>query len=280
MSQEVSKKTRKIYGAGTINFCRQNGLAATIRALLYRYRSYKNDKRLKRLDTESVFSEIFRNGEWGKWGRDESVSGPGSSLESTKNIRMHLPKIFKLFKIRSIIDAPCGDFNWMRAVPLDTNVLYTGIDIVPALVRNNKEKYGTEQYSFICSNIIKDGIPPGDLLICRDCLFHFSYSDIISALSNFCNADIKYILTSTHLNNSSFENRDIVTGGFRLIDLFSTPFCLPSDVMYRVEDYVSPFPPREMCLWTTDQVKSALRHASRSYSRTSPFQIQAASTLP
>ena len=41
-------------------------------------------------------------------------------------------------------------------------------------------------------------------------------------LNNYLISDIKYILLTSHLNTENkFENRNIVTGDFRKIDLFS-----------------------------------------------------------
>ena len=245
---------RRVFGLGTVRYFRRHGARATLEALADRYHSYRKERRLRGLETLKVFDNIYLEGEWG---RDETVSGPGSTLAYTENIRGHLPKIAESLNVRTLIDAPCGDFNWMSAVSLP-QVSYIGIDIVQALVASNQSKYGDERRRFIHGNIIKDALPNGDLLMCRDCLFHLSYSDIFQALRNICHSDIKYLFTTTHLNNG-FENRDIATGGARRIDLFSEPFCFPPDVLYRVEDYIKPFPAREMCVWTMDQVKTAVR---------------------
>src|SRR5262249_48072014 len=46
----------------------------------------------------------------------ESVCGPGSSLSQTDEIRRMLPLLISETGTRSFLDAPCGDFNWMRHV--------------------------------------------------------------------------------------------------------------------------------------------------------------------
>ena len=43
----------------------------------------------------------------------------------------------------SLLDAPCGDFNWMRHVPLG-GVSYTGADVVPELIARNRRDYGRD----------------------------------------------------------------------------------------------------------------------------------------
>ena len=50
------------------------------------------------------------------WGNRESVSGDGSTLAYTHNLRHELAKFLRAFRVVSMFDAPCGDFNWMRAV--------------------------------------------------------------------------------------------------------------------------------------------------------------------
>ena len=65
-------------------------------------------------------------------------------------------------------------------------------------------------------------------------------------------------MMTNHLNTTGFTNTDIKAGDFRLIDFYLEPFGLPRDVLFRVADYVYPYPQREMCVWTREQVASAL----------------------
>jgi hypothetical protein len=57
---------------------------------------------------EQVFTKIFQSN---RRIRDESVSGPGSSLEQTVEIRQRLPVLFEDLKVRSLLHAGCGDFH-------------------------------------------------------------------------------------------------------------------------------------------------------------------------
>jgi hypothetical protein len=80
---------------------------------------------------------------------------------------------------------------------------------------------------------------------------------------NFVESDIPWLLTTTHINKNNFKNKDIYSGDFRLIDLFSEPFNLPDEVHYRILDFVDPFPQREMCLWSREEVRIALDGMSK-----------------
>ena len=107
-------------------------------------------------------------------------------------------------------------------------------------------------------DLISGKFPPADLMICRDCLFHLSYSDTRSVLENFVASGIPYLLTTSHKNDGTIVNRDIQTGSFRVMDLFAPPYNFPRETLARIDDWVAPDPEREMCLWTREQVVAIL----------------------
>ncbi len=96
-------------------------------------------------------------------------------------------------------------------------------------------------------------------MICRDCLFHLSYEDTKQLLDNFVQSNIPYLLTTTYHNDTSFKNKDIITGHFRMIDLFSPPYNFPKEVLFKIDDWVAPESPRSMCLWSKDQIIEAIK---------------------
>jgi len=172
---------------------------------------------------------------------------------------MQLPKLLAQFSIRTIYDAPCGDFNWMSMVDLETpQIDYRGADIVNFVIERNRARFSGPLRRFEVANIITAPFPDADLWICRDALFHFSYADIRLTLRHFVESNVKYILTTTHIPTPQFQNRDIPTGEYRPLDLFAPPFDLPIDVLFRITDYVEPYEPREMCLWSREQFIAAV----------------------
>ena len=84
----------------------------------------------------------------------------------------------------------------------------------------------------------------------RDCLFHLSYEDIEKFLKNLSSVEYKYLLTTTHHTDNDFENTNIISGDWRLIDLFSHPFNFDANrVIDRVDDYPKGHnTPRQMIL--------------------------------
>ena len=213
--------------------------------------------KLKGRDAGEIFSDIYKEN---VWENDESVSGDGSTLEYTANLRRELPALFEKFEIRSILDAPCGDYNWFRHVKRD-DVDYVGGDVVTELIGRNNERFSDKQTRFIELDIISDELSKSDLWFCRDVLFHFSFDDIFKTLENFVRSEIKYLFTTTHTKCS--ENLDILTGQFRLLNLLRKPFCLPEPI-YAIDDWIEGFPERQMCLWTREAVAETLNKRSGS----------------
>lgn len=126
--------------------------------------------------TKNKFNKIHANNSWNS---EESASGLGSELKNTTVIRSELPKLFKKLKVKIFLDAPCGDFNWMKKVNL-SGIKYIGGDIVEALIANNTPKYANKNKQFKLLDITKDNLPKANLMLCRDCLVHLSYKDIIT----------------------------------------------------------------------------------------------------
>lgn len=159
------------------------------------------------------------------WQGAQSVSGPGSDLEQTAMIRKRLPTLFEGYGIRTVLDIPCGDFSWMKDVPLRLSQ-YIGADIVNDLVNTNNALYADRCRSFTKLDAVKDHLPRVDLILSRDCLVHFSASDVIAALRNFQRSRSSYLLTTTFTGRQ--HNISIETGRWRPINLEAPPFNLLS----------------------------------------------------
>jgi hypothetical protein len=212
-------------------------------------------KVMHQLSLEERFSKIYEIDYWG----NATKSGAGSTLASTENLRKQLPKLFEQFKIKTVFDGPCGDFNWMQLVIKETAIDYIGGDIVSAIVEENQKRYSSDKAKFIKVDLTKDSLPIADLMICRDCLFHLSYEDSKLVLENYLKSNIPYLLTTSYKNDNTFKNKDILTGHFRVIDLFSSPYQFPKDTLYEIEDWLEPESPRSMYLWSRTQIIEAVK---------------------
>lgn len=209
---------------------------------------------------EDKFTLIYRTNYWSS----ETPSGHGSTFEYTANLRKELPSLFRDWEIKSVLDVPCGDYSWMQKILCEIDVEYVGGDIVKPLINDLSEKYGTDKTRFVHLDLTVDSLPKTHLLFNRDCLFHFSYQDIKLVLANFLKSGTPYFMTTTHVNLDDFDNFDITTGGFRLIDIFSTPFNFPKNPLATVNDWLPPDNPRVMCLFERNQVAEALNSFGKS----------------
>lgn len=217
---------------------------------------------LKMSSQKERFSEIYNKN---LWSSSESGSGEGSEIRYTEKLRKWLIINIHLLRINTLVDAPCGDFNWMKLVLPNVNVDYLGLDIVDSVIAQNKSKYSSDKINFEVANICEDKLPNCDLVMVRDCLFHLSYDDINRFLDNLSNTDYKYLLTTTHIVNKKFKNKNIATGDFRLIDLFSFPFSFDGEkVKSRVDDFPEGYPvKREMILIEKRYVPNKLSDFSK-----------------
>jgi hypothetical protein len=214
--------------------------------LLIRYKEYDknlfiyNDLKNKIDKTDSltnirinrpvaVFESIY---EQNLWGDPESKSGTGSNLVQTAIIRKEIPNIVKQFGIKSMLDAPCGDYYWMKEIKeqlIKYGVKYTGADIVPAIVKDNNARYSNALTIFIQLDIINNVPPKVDLIFSRDCLVHLSYQDIYDALRQFKKSGSVYLLTTTFTGNRL--NKNIHTGDWRPLNLLAPPFSFPKSLL-------------------------------------------------
>lgn len=89
-------------------------------------------------------------------------------MTQTAEIRRLLPLLIGDLDVKTMLDIPCGDWHWMKDVPLLTD--YIGADIVPELVEQNQQLYGNETYRFLNLDLIRDDLPKVDLVLSRDVL--------------------------------------------------------------------------------------------------------------
>ena len=129
------------------------------------------------------------------------------------------------WNVRSLVDAPCGDFNWMRHVLGDRDLAYTGVDIVAEVIDANSSVYASETRRFVCADMTRDDLPKADMIVCRDGLVHLSFADARAAIRNFRRSGSRYLLATTFVNHS--RNRDVATGSWRALNLQAAPFPSP-----------------------------------------------------
>ncbi len=180
-------------------------------------------RQVRGLSRRERFARIFTTN---RWGDAESVSGPGSRVDATEGLRRELPRLLERLGIRTLLDAPCGDANWISQVRLPLREYY-GVDIVPEVVelasRRSFPDDGCKR-AFSVRDIVSDELPKADLVLCRDTLIHLSNQNVCSALTNFRRTGARYLVANVDLRLR--RNRDIEVGNTRPVNLAIEPFRL------------------------------------------------------
>lgn len=227
--------------------------AALYRRALGRARSLL---RRGRATMESTFEPFYAQN---LWGDEESGSGPGSSLAKTARLRRELPALLSELRVRTLLDAPCGDFNWMRETALDLE-LYTGADVVRSIVERNRRLYEDARRRFLVLDVTRDRLPRADLVLCRDMLVHLSFRHAAAAIENFRRSGSEYLLTSTYPGWT--RNEDVSTGGFRPLNLQLPPFDFPPPLRFLDEkepDERAHYHGKGLGLWRLADLQGRLR---------------------
>ncbi len=155
-----------------------------------------------------------------------------------------------------MVDAPCGDFKWMREVELPVEK-YIGVDVVKELIDANNQAYANAQREFRHLDLVENVLPKVDLVFNRDVLIHLSYADIFRFIARLKQGGCTYLLT-THFPEQA-ENRDIPTGEWRPVNLEIAPFGFPKPLRTISEKYTANPEHADKCLalWRIDAIPVA-----------------------
>lgn len=176
-----------------------------------------------------IFRRIYR---LNRWNSAATVSGVGSSLEQTANLRRELPPLLARHQIKTLLDAPCGDLLWLRHVAGLELDHYIGVDIVPELIAKLAAAPPIPGAEFRQLDVMSGRLPRADAVLCRDLLVHLNNQQILRCLRNFRSSGSTYVLTTTFPKH---RNEDIVIGRWRPVNLEAEPFNFPPPLDVIVE---------------------------------------------
>ena len=145
----------------------------------------------------------------------------------------------------SLLDVPCGDHFWMNRF-LDTrdDVLYTGMDIVPALIQHHQEKYPSKRYPrrrFLHGDIVHEEIGGGGdggsdggsdgegkyhLILCRMMMQHLKSTDVMSVLHRISTSGAHAALLTTIATKVNMELNTAKSDRYRPLNLEIPPYML------------------------------------------------------
>lgn len=204
---------------------------------------------------EAVFTQVYQSAGWGS---AESGSGTGSELRATAEVRERLPGLLSRLGATSMLDAPCGDLNWMRHVELPVRNYY-GVDIVPSVITENRQRFGHAHRRFAVADLTRDKLPRADVILCRDCIVHVSFEDAALILENFRATGATWLLLNTYPEVD--RNRNQFTGGnWRRLNFRLPPFNFPEPVESFPDG--GDIDPSRLALWRLEDLPRVARNAS------------------
>jgi hypothetical protein len=186
-----------------------------------RFLAHRNE--LDGLPPQELFTAIWRTN---LWGAETSASGLGSEDAATATLRRELPQLFRRLRIETLLDLPCGDFGWMSRIELGLKT-YLGADIVAELIAENTRRHATAdgRVRFAHLDLLQDGLPKMDAILCRDCLVHLSFANINRALAQLRASGSRFLIATTFTDHD--RNEDAADGDWRMLNLERAPFGFP-----------------------------------------------------
>ena len=209
------------------------------------YRNFSKSK-FSKYDLKRRFEIIY---DQNYWESGESRSGIGSEINNTKAVVKALKDVIKNYNIRSIVDIPCGDFNWMSTISMK-KINYIGLDIVKDVIDINNKQYKKNNINFFWSDITSSELPSSDLMFVRDCLVHLSFDDIKKSVNRIKESQSEYLMSTSFINIKT--NLDIYSADWRPINLEKTPFNFPKPIITINEECNEMngiYSDKSICLW-------------------------------
>lgn len=162
---------------------------------LKRRRDRRNQQlRNRSRSARAVFSEIYANNQWG--GAAGAIfSGGGSRGPAADSYSDCVIDFIRRHGVSSVVDLGCGDFHIGSRIAPHVDV-YTGVDVVPAVVSHHQSAHGSEKVRFVCLDAAEDVLPEGELCLIRQVLQHLSNAQIQRILSKL--GQYKYVIITEH----------------------------------------------------------------------------------
>jgi len=161
-----------------------------------------------------------------RWKSEETRSGGGSTMSATKEYRRKLAVLVERLGVKSILDAGCGDCNFMERWLEGRDITYIGVDIVPEAVEDcRKQCARSPNMSFQVADITTSKLPDCELVIVKDVIQHLSVWDAFLAVQNVQATKAEWLLIN-HFADTDV-NRDTYVHGGGYYNMCLPPFNLP-----------------------------------------------------
>lgn len=170
-----------------------------------------------------IFQSVYENQRWGHG------SGPGSKPENTVEYRAFLKRFMEANRVRSVTDLGCGDWQFSHMIDW-SQVDYLGLDVVPEIVAQNRNRFALPNVRFEEFTSIDD-LPGGDLLLSKEVLQHLPNRMIAEYLVAI-RRKYRYALLTNGAEASPGTNIDIAPGDYRPLRLHDAPFNAPGAFVF------------------------------------------------
>jgi len=175
---------------------------------------------------EQIFTDLYHSEVWENVDGTQTRSGLGSTLEYSKCIRDILTSMLTDYSIKSIVDASCGDWNWMSTIQYRIKCNYVGIDVVPEIIDRNTKLFSNDRFKFVKTDALSyfKTLPNKsvDLILFRNTAEYLDETynlEFIREARRVC----RYLLMST--TDTCKENKNVdKVGCYRPINLKLPPY--------------------------------------------------------
>ena len=178
----------------------------------------KNNLYTNQNNNKFIFENIYENQIWNNRNTNIPISGPGSSLENTKDYSNLLNKFIYENECKSVLDLGCGDLTWIPKTQFfnDNDIKYIGVDIVESLITSHRKNFPeklflckdiTSYIDFDIDNFDTDNFDTDnfDIIIIRDVIFHLKNDKILSIFDNIKN-NFKFLIITNCRNCVNTDN--------------------------------------------------------------------------
>lgn len=131
-----------------------------------------------------------------------TACGPGSTKESTNDLRLFIRECVKNYDIKTVNDAGCGDLFWITIAPPVFD--YCGYD---DLIRQSAKDRLPPNWKLVKQDIRHIDMRQADLCICKDVLRHHSTADA-QIIADRILSTSQYIIADyndTNMNEGGFH---------------------------------------------------------------------------
>jgi hypothetical protein len=148
----------------------------------------------ERLSAREVFTRVYATN---SWGGEKGIycSGAGSEPAVADQYCRFVREFIREKQISRVVDLGCGDFRVGSRIATP-RISYIGVDVVDSLIQHNRDQHGTSQIQFLCLDISRDELPPGELCLVRQVFQHLSNSEILAVLEKL--SAYRYVLVTEH----------------------------------------------------------------------------------